>query len=81
MGKEELQQADFEIMYHIRGFDDHFSNIVQQRSSYTEDELVYGAKFMPAFYSSEDGSTTVLELDKLNQHEPAEVPEPERLLI
>ncbi|HEY9178148.1 MAG TPA: ion channel [Flavipsychrobacter sp.] len=81
MGKEELQKADFEIMYHIRGFDDHFSNIVQQRSSYTEDELVYGAKFLPAFHSAEDGSTTVLELDKLNLHEPAIVPEPERSFI
>ncbi|MBW7913874.1 MAG: Inward rectifier potassium channel Irk [Taibaiella sp.] len=78
MGKEELLQSDFEIMYHIRGFDDQFSNNVQQRSSYTEAEMVYGAKFLPAFYSSEDGSTTVLELDKLNLYEPAAVPEPER---
>ena len=77
MGREELLQSDFEIMYHIKGFDDHFSNIVQQRSSYTREEVVYGAKFLPTFYSEEDGSTTVLELDKLNLHEPAKVPEPE----
>lgn len=76
MGKDEILEGDFEIMYHIKGFDDHFSNIVQQRGSYTRDEMVYGAKFRPAFYSTEDGSTTVLELDKLNLHEPATIPEP-----
>jgi len=81
MGLEELKQADIEIMYHIKGFDDHFSNIVQQRTSYTANEIVYGAKFLPAFHRSEDGSTTVLELDKLNLHEPAKVPEPNESFI
>lgn len=81
MGKEEILQADFEIMYHIKGFDDHFSNIVQQRGSYTREEMVYGAKFMPTFYSTEDGETTVLELDKLNLHEPVTVPEPSHSYI
>lgn len=81
LGKEEMLHADFEIMYNIKGFDDHFSNIVQQRSSYTPNELVYGAKFKPAFYGAEDGSTTVLELDKLNLHEPAKVPEPNESMI
>lgn len=81
MGKDEMEQADFEIMFHIKGFDDHFSNSVQQRSSYTNEELVYGAKFKPAFYGTEDGSTTVLELDKLNEHEPVPVPEPDRSFI
>lgn len=81
MGQQEILQTDFEIMYNIKGFDDHFSNIVQQRSSYTADELIYGAKFKPAFYGAEDGSTTVLELDKLNLHEPAKVPEPNESLI
>lgn len=76
MGKEELLNADYEIMYHIKGFDEHFSNIVQQRYSYTREEMIYGAKFLPAFYSEQDGSTTVLELNKLNLHEPATVPEP-----
>lgn len=77
MGREELLQSDFEIMFHIKGFDGHFSNVVQQRTSYTAQEMVYGARFLPAFYSVEDGSTTVLELDKLNHHEPAMLPEPE----
>lgn len=81
MGYEELKQADIEIIYHIKGFDENFSNIVQQRTSYTIQEMVYGARFTPVFHRSEDGISTVLELDKLNAHEPAEVPEPERSVL
>ncbi|MCB0697501.1 MAG: transporter, partial [Chitinophagaceae bacterium] len=81
LGLEELKQTDIEIMFHVKGFDDHFSNIVQQRTSYTANEIVYGAKFLPAFHRSEDGTTTVLELDKLNLYEPAKVPEPNQSLI
>lgn len=81
MGYEELNAADIEIIFNIKGFDENFSNIVQQRTSYTAKELVYGAKFTPTFHRSEDGSTTVLELDKLNDYQPATVPEPEHSLI
>src|SRR5690606_10125726 len=81
MSKEEMQQTDFELMYYIKGFDDNFSNIVQQRTSYTSDEMIYGARFLPAFHRSADGMSTVLDLDKLNYHEQATVPEPERSVI
>lgn len=77
MGYDELKQADIEIIYHIKGFDENFSNIVQQRTSYTVKEMVYGAKFTPTFHRSEDGTTTELQLDKINAHEEAPVPEPE----
>lgn len=76
MGRDEMMDANIEILYHMKGFDDHFSNIVQQRTSYTIDEMVYGVKFLPMFHRSDDGKTTVLELDKINLHENADVPEP-----
>jgi inward rectifier potassium channel len=68
--ESDLRNARIEIMVTIKAFDDHYSNIVQQRTSYTAEEIVYGAKFTPAFHRSEDGSQTVLELDKLNAYEP-----------
>lgn len=77
MGYEELKDADIEIIYHIKGFDENFSNIVQQRTSYDVTEMVYGAKFTPTFHRSDDGTMTVLELDKLNDYRPEEVPEPD----
>ncbi|MEZ5016488.1 MAG: ion channel [Flavipsychrobacter sp.] len=76
MGHDEIMDADIEILYNMKGFDDHFSNIVQQRTSYTVSEMVYGAKFLPMFHKSDDGNTTVLELDKINLHERVDVPEP-----
>ncbi|RYD55180.1 MAG: Inward rectifier potassium channel Irk [Sphingobacteriales bacterium] len=75
MTLRDIQEADIELIYHLKGFDDHFSNVVQQRTSYTFNELVYGARFLPMYHRSEDGSTTVLSLDKINAHEPAPLPE------
>lgn len=71
LDKEGIINADLEILVFIKAFDDHFSNTVQQRTSYIADELVYGAKFQPMFRRSPDGKSTLLELDKLNDHLPA----------
>jgi hypothetical protein len=64
-------EADFkntngEILVFIKTFDDMFSNTVAARSSYTFDEVVYGAKFEPMYTRSDDNSRTILNLDKLN---------------
>lgn len=69
---EDFKEADIEIIYHIKGFDDHFSNIVQQRSSFTVDEVEYGAKFLPMFHRSDDGESTILELNKISDFEKVE---------
>lgn len=72
---EELAASKMEVLVYIKAFDDHFSNTVQQRTSYTFQQLVYGAKFKPMFERSADGDYTVLELDKLNDHERVELPQ------
>jgi len=59
----------------IKAFDDHFSNIVQQRTSYTYQQVIYGAKFLPMFERSPDGAYTLLELNKINAHEMVKFPE------
>lgn len=69
MDYDDFINADVEILYQLKGFDDNFSNIVQQRTSYTVEEIVFGAKFLPMFHRSDDGTTTVLELDKINAYE------------
>lgn len=55
-----------EFIVIIKAFDEMFSNTVSTRSSYTFDEIIYGAKFVMMYHHSEDNSKTVLELDKLN---------------
>ncbi|MCD6062869.1 MAG: irk [Flavipsychrobacter sp.] len=74
MSYNDMRAADLEFLYHIKGFDDHFSNIVQQRTSYVFSEIIYSAKFTPAFHRSEDNSTTILELDKLSEYQAVELP-------
>jgi inward rectifier potassium channel len=74
----EFSNQDFidnkmELILSIKAFDDHFSNIVQQRTSYTYNEMVYGARFLPMFTRSATGDNTVLELDKIDQNQPAEI--------
>ncbi|MNG34507.1 hypothetical protein D3C84_1210080 [compost metagenome] len=46
-----------------------FSNTVATRTSYTFDEVVYGAKFKPMYQRSDDNTKTILDLDKLNHYE------------
>ena len=64
----DMKNADVELYVMLRGFDDVFSNYVQQRTSYTYDEIFFNRKFVPMFRESEDGKTTILELHKLNMH-------------
>ena len=74
--KEDFANATGEIIVYVKAFDDMFSNTVITRTSYTFDELVFGAKFIPMFHRDEREQVTVLDLDKLNDFEKAELPEP-----
>lgn len=76
MSEEDMTAAKVEIIPNIKAFDDHFSNIVQQRTSYTHKQVVHGAKFLPMFERSVNGDYTLLELDKINAHERVPLPEP-----
>ena len=70
MRKKDLVDINIEIMVTIKGFDDHFSNTVQQRTSYTFHEMVYGAKFLPMYERSSSGEFTELRLNKVNDYIP-----------
>lgn len=69
---DDMQTADVELYVMLRGFDDVFSNYVQQRTSYTFNEIFFNQKFEPMYRESEDGKTTILELHKLNIHHPVD---------
>lgn len=74
--EKQMKESKIEIILSIKAFDDHFSNTVQQRTSYSHSQLVYGAKFLPMFERAKEGEYTILELDKISLHAPAHVPEP-----
>jgi inward rectifier potassium channel len=65
---DDMKAADVEIYVLIRGFDDVYSNFVQQRTSYTYQEIRFNGKFVPMYRESDDGKTTILELHKLNEY-------------
>ncbi len=70
---DDVVEAKMEIIIYVKAFDDHFSNIVQQRTSYIYHQVVYGAKFLPMFERATGGGYTLLELDKINAHEKVEL--------
>lgn len=73
LNKEDIENAAIEILVFVQGFDESFSNIVISRTSYTSDEFIYGAKFLPMYGPSQNGLSTTLLLDKLNDYENATI--------
>jgi inward rectifier potassium channel len=68
---EDMKKTDLEIYVSVRAFDDVYSNIVQQRTSYTYDEILFDRKFVQMYRESKDGKTTIVELHKLHEHRDA----------
>jgi inward rectifier potassium channel len=52
---DELAALQAEVLILIKGFDDTFSQTVNARYSYRFDEIVWDAKFSPAFHIDEQG--------------------------
>jgi inward rectifier potassium channel len=69
LNEEDMRAADVEVYVQIRGYDDVYSTTVIQRTSYTYDEIKFNAKFATMYHESEDGKTTIVELDKLSKYE------------
>ncbi|MES2774237.1 MAG: ion channel [Bacteroidota bacterium] len=73
LSKEDLVAGRAEMLVFLKAFDDTFSNTVVARSSYTANELVFGAKFSPMYHRDDHRGKTVLEIDKLHDHAPADI--------
>lgn len=69
--EEDLANAEAEIYVQLSGYDEVFAATVVQSTSYFFNEIIYGAKFKPMYY--ENNTTTVLELNKINEWEKAGV--------
>jgi len=66
----DLERLQAEFMILLSGFDDTFSQTVHTRYSYRYDEIIWGAKFAPAFEIDEDGEL-VIEVNRVGAIEPA----------
>ena len=65
---DELMKAQANFAVLLKGFDDTFSQTVHSRTSYQCDEIVWGAKFKPAFTRDSNGRI-VLDLDMIGAYE------------
>lgn len=64
--EDDFKNANGELLVFVKAFDDMFSNTVATRSSYTLNEIILGAKFVPMYHRNNKKNKTILELDKLN---------------
>jgi len=74
LGDEQLRKMQAEFIILIEGYDDTFSQTVHTTYSYRAEEVVWGARFAPAFRIEE--GDIVLEVDKVG--ELAQLPAPVR---
>lgn len=74
LSQEDLITGRGEILVFVKAFDDSFSNTVVSRSSFLAQEIVFGAKFVPMFHKDDtNGGRTVMEMNKLNTYEKADI--------
>jgi inward rectifier potassium channel len=64
----DLERMQAEVMILLKGFDDTFGQTVHARYSYRYDEIVWGAKFLPAFEVDKNGNLRV-EVDRVSNFE------------
>ena len=64
--REDFKTCKGEIMVFVKAFDDMFSSTVVTRTSYTLNEIILGARFMPIYHKNEQLNKTILDIDKLN---------------
>ena len=62
----DLERAQAELLILIKGYDETFSQSVHVRYSYRWDEIVWGGKFVAAFYVSPVGEM-VLQVDRVGE--------------
>ncbi|HEV2493550.1 MAG TPA: ion channel [Terriglobia bacterium] len=70
---EHLAQLQAEFLILIKAFDDTFFQTVHVRHSYRHEEMVWGARFVPAFEADAQGEM-VLDLERLSEIAPAQDP-------
>lgn len=71
---EDLVNSEAGFVVILRVFDDAFAQVVNSRTSYTVDDIIWGAKFNPMFSRNNDGRI-VLDLGKMDSIEKVELPE------
>lgn len=73
--ESDIKDGKLEILVFVKAFDEVFSNTVVSRWSYTSQEIIWGAKFNVMFHPNKENTSTILDLDKLNDYKKTVLPE------
>ena len=73
MTVEDMRKTEASFSVLLKAFDDTFSQTINSRTAYTYKNIVWGAKFIPAFERDEDGRI-VLDLSKISEYDAAKLP-------
>ena len=73
LSQTELDTLDLEILLHIDGYDETYSQQIHTRTSYKFNELVWGAKFVSILGHNTDEQATLC-LDKFNDFDLVSLP-------
>jgi inward rectifier potassium channel len=73
MTTEDMEGGQASLVVLMQAFDDTFSQTVHSRTSYLYNEMVWGAKFSPAFYDDPNGLVT-LDITKISNYIVADLP-------
>jgi inward rectifier potassium channel len=72
MTAEDLVECGAEFMVTMTGIDDSVSQVVNTRSSYTADEVVWGQRFVNMYERSSMGTPKTIDLARIHGTEPAD---------
>ena len=64
--EDDFKKNKGEFIIYVKAFDEMFSSTVSVRSSYSFNEVIFGAKFNLMYHTNIDSSKTILELNKIN---------------
>jgi inward rectifier potassium channel len=64
---EDLQLANAELIVMVKAHDDAYAQTVHGVTSFTYEEMVWGAKFESSYYTGKNG-IAVFEIDKLGNY-------------
>lgn len=74
--EENFRNIYLEMLVFVKAFDEDYSNTVVTRTSYINNEIVYGGRFRLMYHPDKERKTTILQVDLLNEYDKVELPSP-----
>lgn len=74
LSREDLLNAQAEILVFVKAYDESFSNFIISRTSYHVSEFVFGAKFKLIYHPSSNKKSTSLYINQISDYDLVDLP-------